>query len=346
MREDRIIAGAFGVSLLLHLVTAAATWRLPFIPKIDPAVAAAAETEVEVLLIDPEEEEAGGADQPRTYVSLPERLASETPPDRPEYLALHDAVAADQKQGDSDVPSADEPWEAPMVQIQREQLTGAGGVAYAPQALPDPREAVGSPRAGAEGDDEKKEEADPQDERGEWVLPSETREAGGETTGEDDDRETAEDARDLEEWWGGAEPSILREGEQAAAGDRGFDFDQSARGDVGLGTVNVGEFTLNTVAWDWAPWMNRFANELHRHWNAPHAYRIGIISGMTKLRMIVQKDGTLSSLAILDTDGHESLHTASQAALKAFAPYAPLPPHFPEENLVITLSLHYPAWRH
>ena len=43
--------------------------------------------------------------------------------------------------------------------------------------------------------------------------------------------------------------------------------------------------------------------------------------------------------------GHESLHQASTAALRAAAPYAPLPDDFPEENLVIILSLHYPAWK-
>ena len=346
MREDRIIAGAFVVSLLLHLVLAAVTWKLPFIPEIDPALADAYAAEIEVLLLDPETEAVDGErNQPRAYTAIPERLAAEDPPEQADYLALHDAVAADAKQGDSDTPSADEEWIVPKVQIEREELEGAGGVAYAPQVLPDPREATGSPQEGAEGEDERREDADPQDGPGEWALPDETSEAGGETTGEEDDTETAEQARDLEDWWGGARPSILREGEQGAAGDRGFEFDQSASGDVGIGTVNVGEFTLNTVRWDWAPWMNRFANELHRHWRAPAAYRMGIISGMTKLRMVVEKDGRLSSLAILDTDGHRSLHTASQAALKAFAPYAPLPPHFPEENLVITLSLHYPAWR-
>ena len=33
------------------------------------------------------------------------------------------------------------------------------------------------------------------------------------------------------------------------------------------------------------------------------------------------------------------------SALKAFAPYAPLPPNFPDEELVIILTLHYPAWK-
>lgn len=346
MREDRIITGAFVVSLLLHLVLAAATWRLPFIPEFDPTPAEASAAEVEVLLLTPEEEAAFERNQPRAYTAIPERLASEEPPERADYLALHDALAADQKDGDSDTPSADEEWIAPKVQIQQEELEGAGGAAYAPQALPDPREATGNPREGAEGEDEQREEADSGDGPGEWALPDETNEAGGETTGEEDDSETTEEQRDLEDWWGGAQPSILREGEQAAAGDRGFEFDQSARGDVGVGVAVDGDFSLNTYEWDYAPWMNRFENELHRHWTPPYAYRLGILSGMTLIRMVVAKNGRLMSLEVIETDGHESLHDASEAALKAFAPYHPLPPHFPEENLVITLALHYPAWRH
>lgn len=347
VRDERvIILGAFAVSVLVHLAVIAALWSLPFLPVVEPASAAADEDVVEVILVDPEEEAGAEPEQPTAYTAIPERLATETPPERADYLALHDALAADRKQGDSDTPSADEEWLAPKVEIQREELDGAGGVAYAPQALPDPREAAGGPRAGQEGEDELRLEADPRPGAGEWLVPDESREAGGETEGDRDDAETAEPTRELEDWWGGASPSILREGDRAARGDRGFEFDQAARGDVGVGVAIDGDFSLNTYEWDYAPWMNRFENELHRHWAAPYAYRIGVISGMTLIRMVVEKDGRLSSLEVVETDGHESLHDASVAALRAFAPYAPLPPHFPEENLVITLALHYPAWRH
>jgi hypothetical protein len=38
------------------------------------------------------------------------------------------------------------------------------------------------------------------------------------------------------------------------------------------------------------------------------------------------------------------LHQASVAAIKAAAPFAPLPADFPEENLVIYYTLEYPAY--
>ena len=346
MREKRIFQGALAVSLLLHLVLAAVTWRIPFVPEIDPARAAEYGDEVELFLVEPEELQSPmESDQPTAYTAIPDRLASEEPPEQADYLAMHDALAADRKDGDSATPSADEEWIAPKVEIREEQLDGAGGVAFSQAPLPDPSEATGSPDTGTEGETEEKVEADEQTSLGAWALPDEEQEAGGETEGDKDDAQEAEEQPELEDWWGGNSPSILREGEQAALGDRGFEFDQAARGDVGVGVAIDGDFSLNTYEWDYAPWMRRFENELHRHWMAPYAYRIGVISGMTLIRIVIERDGTLASLEVLETDGHPSLHDASEAALKAFAPYAALPVHFPEEDLVITLALHYPAWR-
>jgi len=347
MQENRIIKWAFIVSLVLHLVLAAATWKIPFIPDVDPAMADDRANEVELILLDPEDEAPTqeDPDQPQAFTEIPDRLAAETPPEQADFLASHDAHAADAKEGEDSAPSADEENEFPKVEIEKEQLDGAGGVAFSQTPLPDPREATGSPAEGAEGEDEDKSEADEQSGPGEWALPQETVESGGETTGEEDQTETAEDQPELEDWWGGSSPSILKEGEQPALGDRGFEFDQKAIGSVGAGVKIMDDYSLNTYQWDFAPWMTRFANQLHRHWVPPYAYMLGVIDGVTVIRISVERDGRLSSLEVIDTEGHESLHTASQAALKAFAPYAALPANFPEENLVITLGLYYPAWR-
>ena len=51
MHEKRIFQGAFALSLLLHLVFAAATWRIPFTPTVDFAQAEDQEMEVELFLM-------------------------------------------------------------------------------------------------------------------------------------------------------------------------------------------------------------------------------------------------------------------------------------------------------
>ncbi len=335
--------GAIIVSLLLHVVVALLTWNLPMsLASGESYQPAAADVE---LVFEGLPQLSESPQKPTAYVSVPDRMAAEKAPEDPDYLALHHSVAADNTLGDGDKPSADLESEFESVSIKKEELTGAGGVAYSPQPDPARKPAQSNQKSGTEGNERSTDVGDHQEPVGEMALAEQTAQSGAGTSGEGEDAETQESA-DLEDWWGGrSNPSILKEGEDGAVGDRGFDFNQDARGSITSGVAVINEFQLNTVQWDWAPWIQVFANELHRHWVSPYAYRLGLIDGTTVIKLVVEKDGRPSSMLILDESGHPSLHTASIAALKAFAPYLPLPAHFPEENLVITLSLHYPTFR-
>ena len=345
-QDKRIIRIAVLLSVLLHVVLLIGLKEA----KIGPDAAALArldrEREIEVFLEPaPEMDAADAANQPERIALIPERHAAEAAPEDPDFLAQHHSVAADNKLGDGNQPSADEEGEIEQVAIAREELAGAAGVQYTAPPVPQNQAEAAEQQSGAAEGRETASEGDKQTPDGQWALPDETQRTGGETDGQSEEK-AIEDKPVLEEWWNGPEsPSILKEGDQAAVGDRGFDFNQKAIGKTTSGVVMVDDFQLNTVEWDWAPWIQVFANELHRHWVSPYAYRLGLINGTTVIRLVVEKNGRPSSMEILAKDGHESLHDASLAALKAFAPYRPLPAHFPEENLVITLSLHYPAFR-
>ena len=60
-------------------------------------------------------------------------------------------------------------------------------------------------------------------------MPGPATARGQDTEKDQQDQEKA-DQPNLEDWWGGESPSILKEGDQGAVGDRGFDFNQKARG--------------------------------------------------------------------------------------------------------------------
>ena len=229
-------------------------------------------------------------------------------------------------------------------QIQKDEQSGAEGTENANQPLPEAESATSPEETGEAGKDQEKVAGEDLDPTGQWALPNEDAEAGGADEGDQADKQD-EKKPELEDWWGGEAPSILKEGDQGQPGDKGFDFNQTAKGKVQSGVAIDGDFSLNTYEWDYAPWMRRFQNELYRHWMAPYAYRLGVISGMTVIKLVIRKDGRVQSMEVIETDGHQSLHDASEAALKAFAPYWPLPDHFPEDVLVITLGLHYPAFR-
>ncbi len=346
-QENKVIWGAVAASVLLHVLLVGSTWNLSFKPTAEDVPLRDTSQDVELVFEAFPDEEGPQSEQPKTYVSVPERHAAEEAPEDPDYLALYHSVAADNKLGDSDQPSADEDGEFDMVAIRKQELNGAGGVEYSQQPQPENKPATSQQESGAQGTAEAVAEVDGdhQEPGGEWALPEEEKDPGGQSEGAGAD-EITEESPDLENWWGGrSNPSILKQGEEGSTGDRGFDFNQPASGSMTSGVAVIDEFQLSTVQWDWAPWIQVFGNELHRHWVSPYAYRLGLINGTTVIRLVVEKDGRPSSMVMLDQDGHESLHAASLAALKAFAPYLPLPEHFPEENLVITLSLHYPAFR-
>ena len=139
--------------------------------------------------------------------------------------------------------------------------------------------------------------------------------------------------------------SILDNQSGGSSGDQGFDYDQHATSTSEGNVVQFGDFSLNTIDWDYAPWMEKFKRDFMPNWQPPYAYALGVIEGVTKLKLVIEHDGRIGELKRISGEGHESLHNASEAALWATAPFARLPNDFPEENLVIILSLHYPDWK-
>jgi hypothetical protein len=330
------------LSLAVHLVLAGLVYHLA-----DGEVSAAAPREdlVELVLVPQEEPGEPAADpaseRPRRYTDVPERLADERP-DRADFLALRDSRAADRLPGGQagDQPGTERQGEFPQVAIDPENLAGGEGVAVEdPVMTPAPDEPAPQTRQeaaprGAEGSEQGDLPVPEPQERAETEDEPQPQEPARETTG------------DYEDWLAEQRaPSLLKQGQRQAPGDRGFDFRQLEQGSIGANVDLEGDFTLNTYEWNFAPWMHRFASDLRRSWIAPYAYRLGVIDGYTRIRLVVERDGRPSSLEIVEEEGHESLHQASKAALRAFAPYAPLPPDFPEDELVILLGLHYPAWK-
>ena len=342
----KLFTTTFAISMVLHALLAVLTWKFDFLPVMPPE--AQAEPSVELYLVDLPAE--GGTDsdpdQPTAYTEIPDRLADERP-DQADFLAMRDSRAADRLPGGQagEQPGTDREAEFPQVSVAPENIAGAEGVTVEEPVFQPPRDRPqdeGRREQAPQLEEQRGAEAD--DGPGDDLLPS-PQEASGEEAQEGEE-EPSDQTGDYDDWLSEQrEPSLLKEGEYQSPGDRGFDFQQLEQGRIGANVALDGDFTLSTYEWNFAPWMRRFANDLHRGWIAPYAYRLGIISGYTRIQLVVERDGRPSAMVVLEENGHESLHTASIAALQAFAPYAPLPPDFPDEQLVILLGLHYPAWK-
>ena len=349
MSQYRIRMLALLSSLFLHLLFLLLTWNVDFMRVDESALRARVDDVVELFLV-PESAEAPGADRPTAYTSVPERHEAERPPDDPDFLALRDSRAADLvPDGDADAePAASRESDVTQVAIRRfEPGPAADGVTVVDAP---PTEDPSTPPAGREPvETVRGQTADPSPEaEAPSGEPDATDKAGEELevpAGEADSpaEDAAEPQPELADLPARTTPSIL-EALPGAVGDPGFENPQSESGRTAGNMVRFGEYQLNTIAWEFAPWLEQFRRDFLPNWIPPYAYMLGVISGMTTLRLVVEMDGTIGGLEIVDSRGHESLHSASVAALRSAAPYAPLPDDFPEENLVIILSLHYPAW--
>lgn len=348
MSQYRIRMLALLTSLLLHLLFMLLTWNLDFIRIDESAVRDKVENIVELFLV-PDDMDFPDPGRPTTYTSVPERHEVETPPDNPDFLALRHSEAADLLPGgeDDSSPGANLDSDITQVAIRRfEPGLAADGVTVMeiPEAVEDlPEEAQKRLEAlRGQGPDEsmtaesRAGEPDADAETGETEDPESTDQA-------EDTLENGVTRPELTELPSRTTPSIL-ERLPGSMGDTGFDYKQLETGAAGGNMVRFGDYQLNTIAWEFAPWLEQFRRDFIPHWYPPYAYLLGVISGQTTLRLVVEMDGTIGGLETVDRQGHESLHNASKAALRSAAPYAPLPDDFPEENLVIILSLHYPAW--
>lgn len=108
----------------------------------------------------------------------------------------------------------------------------------------------------------------------------------------------------------------------------------------------MGILSINTTAWEFAPWLQKFQRAVWERWNPPIAYQMGMIDGWVVTRVRISPAGELLALDVLDQNiDHASLREAVVYALEAPAPYRPLPADFPEEELVLTIKFVYPALR-
>lgn len=105
---------------------------------------------------------------------------------------------------------------------------------------------------------------------------------------------------------------------------------------------DLGSFSLNTYAWEYAPYLLRLKRKIEKNIFPPPAFTyMGMISGVTYLKFRITPDGTLEGLELIDYKGHKSLMETSWRAVEVSTPFEPLPKEFPEKYLEITARFEY-----
>jgi hypothetical protein len=140
--------------------------------------------------------------------------------------------------------------------------------------------------------------------------------------------------------------SLLQLPDEALRGSAGSSGDQPEMAHPDGNAAILGDLSLNTIEWDYAPWLQRFCTRLRERWFPPPAYLMGILKegGWALIEVEISKSGKLLRLDLLDEQGHPSLSRAAQGALRSVAPIEPLPDDFPEPTLILRIRMIYPAW--
>jgi hypothetical protein len=102
--------------------------------------------------------------------------------------------------------------------------------------------------------------------------------------------------------------------------------------------------SLNTVAWDYAPWLQRFGRQLMSRWIPPPAYSIGLLKegGWAVFEVEISRAGEMLHLQVLEEQGHPLLRQAAESALRNMNPIERLPTDFPEPTLILRIRMIYP----
>ncbi len=113
-------------------------------------------------------------------------------------------------------------------------------------------------------------------------------------------------------------------------------------GDDGSASMTIGNITLNTTAWDFAPYLLDLKRRIRQKWIPPVAFaQLGAIHGYTWVNFRIYPDGRMEQLSVVETEGHDSLHRSSTNAIKGAAPFRTLPDNFPEDYLEVTFGFYY-----
>jgi hypothetical protein len=310
--ERRAWLIAWAVALILH-AGAILAFRDVASPK--PASAMHRLEPIRLVFKSPKAEPSK-SEEPHFFTELPPDRA-DAKPKKADFLSNVTSRARDLVPGgDAATPRMQGEGDAPTVKLEPDGGTSA------PTAAPSPPQPPASPRAA-----ETQQSNVPAQERTGTAGASSVSPKSSEP---DTARPTAAGATHAPAGTAGKEDIFQPEMDNP-------DGNASLRGDV----------SLNTIAWNYAPWLQHFGRQVMGRWMPPAAYSLGILKegGWAIIEVEISRSGKMLRLERLEEQGHPSLILAAESALRSVNPIEPLPADFPEPTLILRIRMIYPRIR-
>jgi len=90
---------------------------------------------------------------------------------------------------------------------------------------------------------------------------------------------------------------------------------------------------------DFSPWLRRFISQIRRNWFVPESAREA--KGRVVVTFRVHKSGAITHLAVVTPASVEAFNSSAFSAVAASNPTYPLPPEYPDEYAVFTVTFDF-----
>jgi len=96
---------------------------------------------------------------------------------------------------------------------------------------------------------------------------------------------------------------------------------------------------FDTKGVEFGPWLRRFVAQVRRNWFIPQAAMV--MSGHVVLQFNIHRDGSITDVAIVQPSSVDAFNNAAYGAIVTSNPTAPLPPEYPADKALFTVTFYY-----
>jgi len=112
-------------------------------------------------------------------------------------------------------------------------------------------------------------------------------------------------------------------------------FDNPRGGDDRPGAT----IQFDTKGVEFGPWLRRFVAQVRRNWFVPQAAMV--MSGHVVLQFNIHRDGAITDIVVVQPSSIDAFNNAAYGAIVTSNPTAPLPPEYPAEQALFTVTFYY-----
>jgi TonB family protein len=99
------------------------------------------------------------------------------------------------------------------------------------------------------------------------------------------------------------------------------------------------QIQFDTRGVEFGPWLRRFVAQVRRNWFIPQAAMV--LSGRVVLQFNIHRSGEITDLVVLEPSSIAAFTNAAYGAIVTSNPTAPLPPEYPLDKALFTVTFYY-----